>query len=152
MATATLTKSDKATQPQAVTAEATNRPAALSIAGLQREQLTTYAGVTPLARIVDESVRPGGALEAMLCDQLTAAHNAGMRLRARASVVDGVEPTVKLTLAAARMMTTFQEGLLALNRMRHAEPATVVQQVSVTDGGQAIVAGVLKAEPNGPTK
>ncbi len=117
----------------------------VSTGALQRDQLTEYAGVTPLAKTVEQSVRPGDALEAMLCDQLTAAHNAGMRLIARASVTDGVERMVKLTLAAARMMATFQAGMLVLNRIRgDGGDASIVQQVNVTEGGQAIVAANLK--------
>ena len=120
-------------------------PSTPAMAALQREQLTTYAGVRPLAEAVGNSMRPANVLEAMLCDELAAAHNASMRLLAKASVAEGIEPMVKLTLAAARMMASYQEGLAVLNRIRRGgEQATVVQNVSI-QGGKAIVAANLKS-------
>ncbi len=111
----------------------------------QRRQLTDYAGVTPLANIVEDSVRPADSLTAMLTDQLATVHNAGMRLLAKASVTEGVDPMVKLTLAAARMLDSFHAGVLVLNRLRNGrEQAAVVQNVNVAGGGQAIVAGSLE--------
>jgi len=50
--------------------------------------------------------------------------------------------------AAARMMETFQRGLLTLDRLRNGGKQVVtVQHVTVGDGGQAIVAG--KVSPGG---
>ena len=50
----------------------------------------------------------------------------------------------RLAGATARMMTTFQQGLLTLQRMRTGgQQVVTVQHVEVRDGGQAIVAGKM---------
>ena len=52
----------------------------------------------------------------------------------------------RLAGAAARMMTTFQQGLLTLQRIRTGgQQVVTVQHVEVRAGGQAIVAGKMKA-------
>ncbi len=144
---------DNAGRPELAIAPTANGVSCDSTGALQRDQLTGYAGVKPLAKTVEQSVRPGDALEAMLCDQLSAAHNAGMRLIAKASVADSVEPMIKLTLAAARMMASFQDGLLVLKRIRNAEPQpAVVQHVNVGEGGRAVVAGNINHHGDAPSE
>ena len=50
----------------------------------------------------------------------------------------------RMANTAARLMDTFQHGLLALERMRNGGRQVVtVQHVNVSDGGQAVVAGTV---------
>ena len=52
----------------------------------------------------------------------------------------------RLAGATARMMTAFQQGLVTLQRLRTGgQQVVTVQHVEVRDGGQAIVAGRMKA-------
>ncbi len=54
----------------------------------------------------------------------------------------------RLLNTAARLMTSFQDGMTALHRMRRGGRQVVtVQHVQVSDGGQAVVAGTV--EPSG---
>jgi hypothetical protein len=51
----------------------------------------------------------------------------------------------RLLNASARMMDTYQHGLLTLQRIRSGGQQTVVvQHVNVGDGGRAMVAGQMK--------
>jgi len=53
----------------------------------------------------------------------------------------------RLSNAAARMMQVYQEGLLALHKMRTGgKQVVVVQHVQVSDGGQAVITGSVEAE------
>src|SRR3954451_23330227 len=66
---------------------------------------------------------------------------------ARGSEPDRMNVQVtRLAGATARMMTTFQQGLVTLQRLRTGgQQVVTVQHVEVRDGGQAIVAGRMKA-------
>ena len=58
----------------------------------------------------------------------------------------------RLAGATARMMTAFQQGLVTLQRLRTGgQQVVTVQHVEVRDGGQAIVAGRMKAGGSGKT-
>jgi hypothetical protein len=49
------------------------------------------------------------------------------------------------------MMAAYQDGLLCLQRLRTGGKQTVVvQHVQVSDGGQAVIAGSMKAGDRGP--
>ena len=58
---------------------------------------------------------------------------------------------MRLLGTATRMMTTFQTGLLTLQKLKQKGKQTVVvkhvQVVQVQDGGQAVVAGRIASEP-----
>ncbi len=94
----------------------------------------------------------------MLAQQMAAAHVVAMRMQAEALELlqlyqrGGREHETlsieagRLMNAAARMMDTYQRGLLTLERLRNGGKQTVVvQHVTVSDGGQAVVAGQVKA-------
>lgn len=112
---------------------------------LSRQTLTRDAGVAGLAATLETELRPGTELEAMLGDQLATAH---ARMMQAASTRGNPETAMKLTLAACRVMKTFQEGLLVMHRLRHGEQRVVVQHVQISDNAQAIVA----ADIAGPTR
>ena len=112
---------------------------------LSRQTLTRDAGVSGLASRLEADLRPRSELEAMLGDQLAAAHNAALRIMKAASTRKNPETAIKLTTTACRVMKTFQEGLLVMDRLRHGDQRIVVQHVQVSDNAQAIVAGELKS-------
>lgn len=110
---------------------------------LSRQVLTKEAGVAGLATVLESDLRPRSELEAMLGDQLAAAHNAALRLLQAASTRQNPETAVKLTGMACRVMSTFQEGLVVMHRLRHGDQGVVVQHVRLSDNAQAIVTGDL---------
>jgi hypothetical protein len=103
-----------------------------------------------------ETIQARNGLERMLAHQIAAAHGLAMKLTAKASYfaghvtswdcqgrqqVQSIE-AARMGAAAARMMDTFQRGLLTLDRLRNGGRQVVtVQHVNVGDGGQAVVAG-----------
>ena len=112
----------------------------------QRMNDALDAGVLQAALDASHSTKTTNSLEAMLCHQMAAAHHVAMKLVA-ASLVPGLPPVeqARLTNASARMMQVHQEGMLSLQRFRTGGRQTVVvQHVSVSNGGQAVVAGNIK--------
>jgi hypothetical protein len=101
------------------------------------------------------------SLERMLAHQLTSAHRSTLKMIAqlnrRLGVIDNLSPTHPATAAlnveacrlagtVGRLMTSYQSGMLALERVRsggkqHVIVQHVHQHVQVQDGGQAMVAG-----------
>jgi len=61
--------------------------------------------------------------------------------------MDGVPAEMaRLSNAAARMMQVYQEALLTLQKLRTGGKQTfLVQHVQVAEGGQAVIAGNMKA-------
>jgi hypothetical protein len=94
----------------------------------------------------------------MLAHQMATAHHLAMTMAAKANdfaggikswdtttrqQVQSIE-AARMAGAAARMMETYQRGLLTLERLRNGGRQTVVvQHVAVGDGGQAVVAGTM---------
>jgi len=127
-----------------------------------RERLELAGGVNALTLGVDaaESIKARNSLEKMLAHEMAAAHSLAMRFGARASaLVDRLEhapahhnqtlsvEACRLANTSARMMASFQEALVALERFRRGGRQTVKvvhQTVAVGPGGQAVVAGSLK--------
>ncbi len=117
----------------------------------QRMEAAQEAGVLQTAVDAAESALAGNSLEKMLCHQMAAAHHAAMKLVTWGTTrhLPPVE-TVRLTNAAARMMQVYQEALLTLQKIRTGGKQTVtVQHVQVSDGGQAVIAGSVKAGDRG---
>ena len=94
----------------------------------------------------------------MLAHQLAAAHAMAMELQAEArELLQRYKRTgcvhQQLSIeagrqmnASARMMGVYQDGLATLAKLRNGGTQTVVvQHVAVGEGGQAIVAGQVKA-------
>jgi hypothetical protein len=96
-----------------------------------------------------ESIRAANSLEKMLAHQMAVAHYAAIRLMARAAK-DQLPPieAARLGNTAARFMEVYQGAFLTLMKVRTGGKQTVVvqhQQVNVSDGGQAVIAGNIKA-------
>jgi hypothetical protein len=123
-------------------------PNSISVdASEQRIFLASEAGVLQSAVDASETAQAGNSLEKMLTHQMAAGHRAAMRLVARVGSEQlPIVEMARLSNAAARMMQVFQEGLLALHKLRTGGKQTVVvQHVQVSEGGQAVIAGSMAA-------
>ena len=101
------------------------------------------------------------ALEKMLAHQMAAAHTAAMEAQANAlDLMQRFKRTGcihqhlsieagRMFNASARMMESFQHGMLTIAKVRSGGKQTVVvQHVNVGDGGRAMVAGQVKLRRN----
>jgi hypothetical protein len=132
------------------------RPDMLAVdASRQRMALADKASALTLALDAANSVQPQNALEKMLIQQVTAAHVAAMELQAEArELLQRYKRTGFQQISveagrtfncAARMMSAYQDGLLALAKTRAGGQQTVVvQHIAVEGGGKAMVAGQVK--------
>jgi hypothetical protein len=138
-------------------------------AELQRLRQADAAGSIDTALDMADTIGASDNLERCLAHQLAAAHNLAMRFvglalahgekaSPSARPFEALEPTVRahaveasrLAHAAARMMSAFQDGMLALAKYRSGGRQTVVvQHVDVRDGGQAVVAGSVHTQRQG---
>src|SRR6516225_7503465 len=147
---------DTVAHPDYVTAEASR----------DRLRLANQAGLLSLALDAADTIQAQDSLEKMLVHQMAVLHCGMMRATARmneeldvAGVTDPDEretdPTkreaanvraCRLAGAISRMSATYQQALLTLQRKRtggsqHVTVKHIHQQVNVTEGGQAVVAG-----------
>jgi hypothetical protein len=123
-------------------------------ASIRRTDLLLQPSFNAVALGVDaaESVQAGNSMEKMLAHQMAVAHEASMRLLDRALSYEGegrfmrqgdsVE-ACRLANTAARLMSSFQDGLLTLQKLRTGGNQVVtVQHVNVQPGGQAVIGNV----------
>ena len=143
---------DTVADPDYVTAEASR----------DRLGLANQAGSLSLALDAADTIQAQDSLEKMLVHQMAVLHYGMMRAAARmneeldaAGVIDPIDPNkreaanvraCRLAGAISRMSATYQEALLTLQRKRTGGNQQVTvkhihQQVNVTQGGQAVVAG-----------
>ena len=134
------------------------RPDMLAIdASRQRMELADKADALTLGIDAAATIQAENSLEKMLAHQMAAAHTLAMELQAEGrellqryrrsgfiyqqlSIEAG-----RLLNASARMMESFQHGMLTLQKIRSGGQQTVVvQHVNVGDGGRAMVAGQVK--------
>jgi hypothetical protein len=127
-------------------------------ASMERLDLVAAAGTLTMAVDAAESIQAANSLERMLVHQMATAHKVAMTMAAKAGEfassikswdtqtrqqLQSIE-AARMAAASARMMETFQRGLLTLERLRNGGKQTVVvQHVNVADGGQAVVAGAV---------
>jgi hypothetical protein len=124
-------------------------------AGLERYKLLLDIGCVELDQDLARTIQPTNSIERMLAGQLASAHYTALRLLARsldhaAHAADfqsqwqreqNVE-ACRVANAAARLLSSFNEGALTLQKLRHGgKQVVVVQHVQVQDGGQAVIAG-----------
>jgi len=140
---------DTVAHPDYVTAEASS----------DRLGLANQAGSLSLALDAADTIQAQDSLEKMLVHQMAVLHRGMMRATARmdeeldaAGVSDANKREAanvracRLAGAISRMSATYQQGLLTLQRKRTGGNQQVTvkhihQQVNVTQGGQAVVAG-----------
>src|SRR6476646_11493458 len=87
-----------------------------------------------------KSIKPRDSIEAMLVAQMVSVHVMAMRCAHHLANADDLAQHDSAARALGRLARTFPAQIEALNRYRsHAEPAITVQNVSVGDGGKALV-------------
>jgi hypothetical protein len=119
-------------------------------ASIQRADLLMQPSFDAVAMGIDaaESIQAENSLEKMLAHQMAIAHQMAMRFADRAlsyehsQARDQTEAT-RCANTAARLMGTFQDAMLTLQRVRTGGSQTVtVQHVTVAQGGQAVIGNV----------
>jgi hypothetical protein len=92
-----------------------------------------------------KSIGPRDSVEAMLVAQMVSVHVMAMRCAHHLANADDLAQHDSAARALGRLARTFPVQIEALNRYRsHGEPAITVQNVSVGDGGKAIVGNVTQ--------
>lgn len=140
---------DTVTNPDYVTLDASR----------DRLHLASQAGVLELALDVSDTIDAANSLEKMLAHQMAAVHRALMKVPVSMEDLDLQFPRelswqqrnvekCRLIGAMTRLATVYQDGMLALQRVRSGGKQQVivkhtVQHVQVNEGGQAVVAGKI---------
>jgi hypothetical protein len=92
-----------------------------------------------------KSIAPRDSLEAMLTAQMVSVHVATMRSACRLAFTEDLSQQEGITRTLTRLARTFAAQLEALNRHRgNGERPITVQNLSVQDGGSAIVGNVTQ--------
>jgi hypothetical protein len=92
-----------------------------------------------------KSIKPRDSVEAMLVAQMVCVHVMAMRCAHHLAQADDLARHDSAARALGRLARTFPAQIEALNRHRsQSEPAITVQNVSVGDGGRAIVGNVTQ--------
>src|SRR5262245_38409431 len=92
-----------------------------------------------------QSIRPRDSVEAMLVAQMVSVHVMAMRCAHHLANADDLAQHDSAARALGRLARTVPAQIEALNRYRsHGEPAITVQNVSVGDGGKAMVGNVTQ--------
>jgi hypothetical protein len=92
-----------------------------------------------------KSIKPRDSIEAMLVAQMVSVHVMAMRCAHHLANSDDLAQHDSAARALGRLARTFPAQIDALNRYRsRSEPAITVQNVSVGDGGKAIVGNVTQ--------
>ncbi|QOG18018.1 MULTISPECIES: hypothetical protein [Bradyrhizobium] len=101
-----------------------------------------------------KSIAAKDSFEAMLAAQMVSVHVASMRSACRLACTDDVSQQESLTRALTRLARTFAAQVEALNRHRSSGACAItVQNLSVQDGGRAVVgnltqhANLIAAQP-----
>ncbi|MEO7864240.1 MAG: hypothetical protein ABIU05_28165 [Nitrospirales bacterium] len=114
-------------------------------ATLDRNRLLLQDGLDVAAMAVDAalSIQASNSLEKMLAHQLAATHKQIMELMAVVSCQPNADAQVKRINAAARCMAVYQQGMLALHRIRQkGQQRIMVQYVNVSQGNQAVTGNI----------
>ncbi|MGY3150234.1 hypothetical protein ACVWYQ_007233 [Bradyrhizobium sp. USDA 3397] len=91
------------------------------------------------------SIAPKDSVEAMLVSQMVSVHMAAMRCACRLACTDDLAQQEGIARALTRLSRTFAAQVEALNRHRNSdERGITVQNLSVQDGGRAIVGNVTQ--------
>jgi hypothetical protein len=153
-------------------ADTVQRPDYVTVdASRDRLELANAAGALEMGLDVADTIGAENSLEKMLAHQLAAAHRSTMKMTAlmnrHMESLESISPhqlnmqnperlnieTCRLAGMVTRMMGTFQQGVLTLQKMRTGgRQEVVVQHVTVTDGGQAVVAGQVTPAKRGPRR
>ncbi|OAF17580.1 hypothetical protein [Bradyrhizobium neotropicale] len=92
-----------------------------------------------------KSIGPKDSIEAMLAAQMVSVHVTAMRCAYRLACADDIPRQDSAARALGRLMRVFPAQVEALSRYRNnGERAITVQNLSVQDGGKAIVGNVTQ--------
>jgi hypothetical protein len=92
-----------------------------------------------------KSIKPRDSVEAMLVAQMVSVHVMAMQCAYQVASAEDIACQDSAGRALGRLARTFPAQIEALNRYRNmCEPAITVQNVSVGDGGKAIVGNVTQ--------
>ncbi|MBA2397884.1 MAG: hypothetical protein H0V72_04155 [Bradyrhizobium sp.] len=92
-----------------------------------------------------ESIKPRDSIEAMLVAQMVSVHVLAMRCAHHLTTAQDIARQDSAARALGRLARTFPAQIEALTRYRNnGEPGITVQNVSVGDGGKAIVGNVTQ--------
>lgn len=92
-----------------------------------------------------KNLKPRDSVEAMLVSQMVSVHVMAMRCAQQLAIAGDPTRQDSASRALARLARTFPSQIDALTRYRsRGEPAITVQNVSVGDGGKAIVGNVTQ--------
>ena len=92
-----------------------------------------------------ESIKPRDSIEAMLVTQMVSVHVMAMQCAHQLATADDIAQHDSAARSLGRLARTFPAQMEALSRYRsNGEPAITVQNVSVGDGGKAIVGNVTQ--------
>jgi hypothetical protein len=92
-----------------------------------------------------KSLKPRDSVEAMLVAQMVSVHVMAMRCAQHLATAQDLAQHDSAARALGRLARTFPAQIEALNRYRsHGEPAITMQNVSVADGGKAIVGTITR--------
>jgi hypothetical protein len=95
---------------------------------------------------VIKGIKPRDQLEAMLAAQMAAVHSAAMRAARDLAVAESLPHGDSAERAFNKLTRTFVTQMEALKRYRMGEQTVTVQQVNVSEGGQAIVGNVTQGQ------
>ena len=154
-------------------ADTVERPDYVTVdASRDRLELANAAGALEMGLDVADTIGAENSLEKMLAHQLAAAHRSTMKMTAlmnrHMESLESISPhqlnmqnperlnqeTCRLAGAVTRMMGTFQQGVLTVQKLRTGgQQRVIVEQhhynTQVQDGGQAMIAPKLKADRKG---
>jgi hypothetical protein len=92
-----------------------------------------------------KSIKPRDSVEAMLVAQMVSVHMMAMRCAHHLANAEDIARQDSAGRALGRLARTFPAQMEALNRYRNnGEPAIAVQNVSIQDGGKAIVGNITQ--------
>ncbi len=114
-------------------------------ASIYRIDTLLEAGIFVPAIDAADSISARNSLEKMLVHQITACHDLALKLAPKVMEHRDTVDQTRTVNAVTKLMRTYQDGMLTLQKLRTGGRQTVVvQHVRVGDGGQAVVAGEVK--------
>jgi hypothetical protein len=114
-------------------------------ASLDRSRLLLQSGTDVAAMALDaaNSIQAANSLERMLAHQLAVAHKLVMEQMGQVGYEGNADGQAKRLNAAARCMAVYQQGLLALHKIRqNGQQRIMVQYVNVSNGSQAVIGNI----------
>ena len=116
-------------------------------ASLDRSRLLLQSGTNVAAMALDaaNSIQARNSLEKMLAHQMAAAHKLVMEQVGQVCYEQNARDHTKRLNAAARCVAVYQQGLLALHKVRqNGQQRIMVQYVNVSNVGQAVIGNIAR--------